>query len=226
VLFAADHNSAAALIEGVFQTRGQIWAMVVPKQSDVADVLTLAEARRLLADGAIELSFAGHRASEAGIVLTALGAYQLPHVLAASARLAERDCPHRVVYMLEPGRFRAPRSDIEARHAAAPALVDALYPADADVRVFLTHTRPEPLLGVLGPLHTGRRTAALGYVAEGGTLDVEGLLFVNGCTWAHVLRALARIHDTEPARYLTEREREALEGRRHPAGVVIPLPRD
>lgn len=46
-------------------------------------------------------------------------------------------------------------------------------------RLFVTHTRPEPVLGVLGPLHTGPRTSGLGYVNQGGTLSTPGMLFVN-----------------------------------------------
>ena len=39
------------------------------------------------------------------------------------------------------------------------------------------------MLGVLAPLVTGASTVALGYANAGGTLDVDGLLFVNRCSW-------------------------------------------
>jgi phosphoketolase len=225
VLFAADHNVAAALIEGVFQTRGQIWSLVVPKGEALGDVFSLAEGRSLLAAGAAELEFAGHRRSEAQAVLSAAGAYQLREVLVASDRLRERDVPHRVVYLLEPGRFRAPRTDAEAEHRAAPALVESLYPAANPQRVFLVHTRPEPMLGILFPLATPQ-TAALGFISRGGTLSVDGLLFVNRSTWAHVLQVLARVQGVEERRYLTGEESEALAGRRSPMGPIVPAGRE
>ncbi len=221
VLFPADANGAAALMEAVYQTRGQLWAIVAPKQ-DVADLFTLAESRRMLAEGALEVTFAGHRAAEADALLVALGAYQLAEVLRASRRLAERDFPHRVIYVLEPGRLRRPRSARETAHAASPALVDSLFPDAAPHRVFVTHTRPEPLLGLLAPLVTGRRTTALGYVSHGGTLDVPGLLFLNRSTYAHALEALARVRGSDPAQWLEPAELDALAGRRSPHGVLIP----
>jgi phosphoketolase len=176
----------------------------------------------LLSEGAIELTFASHRPNDATVGLTAIGAYQLREVLIASARLTERNVPHRVVYMLEPGRFRAPRSDGERGHGVPPQVVADLYRPTLAVRLFVTHTRPEPLLGLLAPLNTGPGTAALGYIGHGGTADVEGLLFLNRCTWAHVLLTLARLEGRNSGDYLMEAELAALEGRCNPRGVVIP----
>ena len=51
-----------------------------------------------------------------------------------------------------------------------------LSPGESPYRVFVAHCRPEPMLGVLSPLHTGRRTAGLGYVSRGGTLTMDGVL--------------------------------------------------
>jgi hypothetical protein len=178
----------------------------------------LEESRRLLIDGAIEVPFAGHRPEEADSILVSVGAYQLTQVLLASRRLAERDIPHRLVYMLEPGRFRQPRSEREAAHQVPPEQIQTLFPESAPFRVFVAHTRPELLLGVLAPLHTGASTAGLGYVSHGGTLTVEGLLYVNRCTWAHVLQSLARLRSVEETVYLTREEFEALHGRRSPMG--------
>ncbi len=89
-------------------------------------------------------------------------------------------------------------------------------------RLFLSHTRPEALLGVLAPLHTGRSTVGLGYAARGGTLSPPGLLFVNRATWAHCLEAVARLLDLGREALLTSDELAALDGRRSPHGVVIP----
>jgi phosphoketolase len=179
VLFPADHNTAAVVMRAVYQTWGQVWTLVVPKGGDVPDLFTAADAERLLADGAVALEWAGHRTGAARVLLTAIGAYQLGEVLRASRRLAERDVPHGVVYMLEPGRFREARGEREAGHQAPDAVRARLYPDAVPARVFLTHTRPETVLGVLKPLVTGPATVALGYTNHGGTLSVGGLLFVN-----------------------------------------------
>jgi phosphoketolase len=222
VLFVPDYNTAAAVMRGVYQTQGQIWTLVVPKYDAVVDLFTPEEAARLLEQGALRLDWAGHRSAEQRVVLTALGAYQLEHVVRASLRLAERDVPHSVVYILEPGRFRAPRSEGERAHVAPVAFRDELYPESVPQRVFVTHTRPEPLLGTLQPLHTGReRTVALGFAGQGGTLTVAGMLFVNRCTWAHILAAVAGVLGLPREDLLTPEEAAALDGRASPEGVVV-----
>src|SRR5207237_1367924 len=147
VLFPADFNTAAAVMRGVYQTQGQIWTIVVSKGDSVPDLFTQEEADRLLRDGAIGLDWLGHHPHEARIVLTAIGAYQLVEISKASARLTEHSIAHSVVYMLEPGRFRTPRGARETAHAASSDLASVLYPASVEARLFLTHTRPEPLLG-------------------------------------------------------------------------------
>jgi phosphoketolase len=220
VLFPADHNTAAAVIRAVYQTQGQVWTLVVAK-GEVPDLFTAADAERLLADGALALEWAGHRTDAARVLLTAIGAYQLGEVLRASRRLAERDVPHAVVYMLEPGRFREARGERETAHQAPEAVRARLYPDAVPARVFLTHTRPEPTLGVLKPLVTGPATVALGYTNHGGTLSVGGLLFVNRATWAHVLAAVARVTGLARAALLTDGELAALERRAQPAGVIL-----
>jgi phosphoketolase len=219
VLFAADHNSAAALMEAVYRTRGQIWTLVVPKGS-MPDLFSPDEARALLRDGAVDLGWAGHRANEAHVILTAIGGYQLIETLRASRRLAERGLAHTVVYMLEPGRFRSPRSPREASHLAASDLVARLYPPAVTARVFFTHTRPEPLLGALTPLHTGPRTVALGFANQGGTLSVAGMLFVNRATWAHGVDVVASLLNVAREDLLEPEEMAALDGRAAPDGVA------
>ena len=222
VLFVADYNTAAVVTQGVYQTQGQIWTLVVPKMDVVPDLFTPEEAARLLEQGALRLDWAGHEAARQRMVLTAIGAYQLEQALKASLRLADRDVPHSVVYMLEPGRFRVPRSDGERAHAAPADLRAELYPEAVSVRLFVTHTRPEPLLGTLQPLHTGGdRCVALGFVNRGGTLNVGGMLFINRCTWAHILAAAARILDLPREDLLTPEELAALDGRVSPEGVIV-----
>jgi phosphoketolase len=221
VLFPADYNTAAAVMDAVYRSQGQIWTLVVPKAGRIADLFTPEEAAQLLRDGALALSWAGHRSSEARAVLTAVGAYQLEQALRASFRLAERGIAHTVNYMLEPGRFRAPRGPREAAHMVSHAVRSRLYPDSAPTRLFLTHTRPEPLLGVIHPLCTGPLTAGLGFTNHGGTLDTGGMLFVNGATWAHAVERVASLCGIDPATLLTDEEQAALGGRVSPQDVLI-----
>jgi hypothetical protein len=47
VLFLADFNTAAAVVQAVYQTRGQIWTLVVPKAAAIPDLFTADEVRAL-----------------------------------------------------------------------------------------------------------------------------------------------------------------------------------
>jgi phosphoketolase len=221
VLFPADYNSAAAVMDAVYRTRGQIWTLVVPKADSVADVFPAEQAARLLRDGAVRLDSAGHNADRARLVVTAVGAYQLAQALRASRRLAEAGVDHSVVYMVEPSRFRRPRNRREAAHQAPAEVRERLYPASAEARVFIVHTRPEPVLGLLDPAVTGRRAVGLGFTNHGGTFDVEGLLFINRSTWAHVVDATARLLEIPRTKLLSPEEEAALDGRLAPKGVVV-----
>jgi phosphoketolase len=220
VLFPADYNTAVAVMDGVYRSQGQIWTLVVPK-AGLPDLFTAEEAAELLREGALRLAWAGHRTSEARVVLTAVGAYQLEQTLRASFRLAERGVAHAVNYMLEPGRYRAPRGPREAAHTISDDVKSRLYPDTAPARLFLTHTRPEPLLGAIHPLCTGPLTAALGFTNHGGTLDTGGMLFVNGVTWAHAVERVASLLAIDPATLLTREEQAALARRTSPQGILI-----
>ena len=222
VVFPPDFNSAAAVMEQLYRTHGQIWTLVVPKTDVIPDLFDPGEARRLMKDGGLRLEWAGYRREQARIILTAVGAYQLMEVLTASRRLAERQVPHAVVYLLEPGRFREPRSEHEQSHGASPDVTARLYPSDIPARLFVTHTRPETILGVLGPLHTGAATVGLGYTNHGGTLSTQGMAFVNRCSWAHCLRETARLLKLPDVELLSEDERRALDGKRSAHGVILP----
>ena len=222
VLFPADYNTAQAVMRGLYQSHGQIWTLVVPKQPAIAELFTWEESKLLLEQGALRLDWLGHRASESQVVITAIGSYQLEEAIHASNRLRARDVPHSVIYMLEPGRFRVPRNAREEAHQADGGLVSMLFPDSVLARVFMGHTRPEPMLGVLQPLATGRRrTAALGFLNHGGTLTTQGMLFVNRSTWAHALLEVARVLDVERADLLDETELAALDGKASPHGVII-----
>jgi phosphoketolase len=222
VVFVPDFNTAAAVVQEVYQTHGQIWSVVVPKAEVIADLFTPDEARRLFEQGAILLEWAGHDPQRASLVLTAVGAYQLEEVLKASDRLKAKDIAHRVVYMLEPGRFRDPRNASEQKHVVPRERVEQLYPATALHRLFVTHTRPEPLLGVLQPLHTGsENTRALGFIGRGGTLTVSGMLYVNRSTWAHIVAEAARLMEISREAVLTEGEIAAIDGRIQPEHLIL-----
>jgi phosphoketolase len=222
VLFPPDYTTASVMMSCVYQTRGQVWTAVVSKNEAAPDLFTLDEAQTLLRDGAARLDWAGHAPDGQRVVITAVGSYQLEEAVKASNRLRERGIPHTLVYMLEPGRFRTPRSDGEAAHAAEGRLVQDLYPGSVEARVFVTHTRPEPLLGALQPLHTGhRKTKGLGYIGKGGTLTAPGMLFVNRSTWAHIVETVANVLETPREDILSVDELAAIDFKRSPEGVLI-----
>lgn len=222
VMFPADFNTAAAVMEAVYGTRGQIWTLVVPKADSLPDLFTEAEARQLICDGGLRLDWASNDPAAARIALTAIGAYQLGEMLRAARRLTTRGIAHQVNYVLEPGRFRRARSAEEQRHAASPEVMAKLFPAGVRARLFVTHTRPEPILGLLGALHTGAHTSGLGYINQGGTLDTPGMHFVNRCSWAHCAAEAARLLDLPRETVLDWDEIEALDGRASPHGTIIP----
>jgi phosphoketolase len=222
VVFVPDYNTASVVMRGVYQTQAQIWTLVVPKTEVIPDLFTLEEASRLLQEGALRLDWPGSKTSEQRVILTAIGAYQLEEVLKASMRLTDRKVGHSVAYMMEPGRFRLPRSEREKAHAVSSRQMAELYPPSVSARIFVTHTRPEILMGILQPLHTGHeKTAALGYINHGGTLNVPGMLFVNRCTWAHILFEVARVLGISGEDLLTTEEKAALDGRASPEGVIF-----
>jgi phosphoketolase len=219
VIFPADYNTAAASLEKCYGTHGQIWTIVVPK-GKLPQSFTHDEARNLIENAAARVEWLGHKPGSARLILAAVGGYQFVEIAKASARLRERDVPHQVVYIVEPARFRVPRSRLETAHVLSDEKLAELFPATAQYRVFLTHTRPEPVLGIFSRIHTGLHTAGLGFRNDGGTLDVGGMLWVNGCTWAHCLRAAARAMEEGEAAILDPKERRALDGLAEPAAVI------
>jgi phosphoketolase len=222
VIFPADFNTAAAVMERIYQTHGQIWTLVVPKADTVANLFTPDDARRIVNEGGLSIQWTGHGDHQAEVSLVAVGAYQLGEVLRASQRLTQRQVPHSVVYLLEPGRFRLPRNKTEEAHLAPAQVQTALFPENIQLSVLLTHTRPEPLVGLLAPFRRLRAIAGLGYINQGGTYDTSGLLFVNRCSWAHCVAEVARLIDLPQDRVLDELEVKALAGELSPEGIIIP----
>ena len=173
-----------------------------------------------LNDGAVCLRDLGEEAPE--LLLVAVGAYQLGEALGASVRLAERGVRHRVILLLEPGRFRLPRDGREEEYTASKAVVDKLFPPSVKARVFISHTRPEPFCGVVRPLDTGARTSRfLGFCGRGGTLDTNGMLFANRSTWAHVVVAAADVLGRQAEDFLTSAELDAVNGDRAPKDILF-----
>lgn len=221
VVFVPDFNTAWAVMRALYRTRGQYWTLVVPKAESVPVLFTAGEAEALVADGGLHLAWAGHEPDEARVILVAVGAYQLGQVLRAGRRLAERGVRHRVVYLLEPARFQVPRNAREEAHMAPAGVAEQLFPDGVPARVFLTHTRPAIILGLLARFHTGAQTAGLGYANHGGTLTTPGMLFVNRCTWAHCVERAAQLLGEPRAAWLDGRELAALDGLLAPEGILF-----
>lgn len=215
VLFPVDWNSAVAALDRVYSHRGRVATLVVPK-SAVPCRLSPAQARALVDDGAVVCV----PDEDPEVVVAAVGAFQLGEALVASRRLTERGVRHVVTALGEPGRFRLPRDDREADALADDATLAAAFPERAAARVFVSHTRPQVLTGVVRRLDTGPSTTrVLGYVNRGGTFDTPGMLFANRCTWAHVVDAVAETTDRDPGALLDEHERRALAGTGDPEAL-------
>lgn len=216
VVFPADYNSAAAVMEQLFQTKAQIWTVVVPKR-DMPVIFDGETARRLVRDGAVALA----TSKSAKVILTAIGAYQLHQTLKASERLASRGVDHSIVYMLEPRRFAEPKDGDEARVCVPAEVREQFYPSSVKPRVFVTHTRSGRIQGLLQILDTGPHFRALGYRNQGGTLDVAGMVYVNHQSWAHIVATAAQVMGVPREGLLEANEIDALDGKIAPAGVIL-----
>lgn len=214
VLFPADYNSAVASLDSCYHSYGCIFTLIVPK-TNIQDCFTQQQAQQLLAEGGIKVK----APLTPDIILTAIGSYQLQACLRAYQRLTDKGISAQVNYLLEPGRFRDARGRREAAWCVNNAIRQKLYPISP--RVFISHTRPEVIAGVLRPLDTGRKTIFLGYTNHGGTLDTPGMLFVNRLSWAHIIRAVARVMGLALSELLALQEIAALEGRCNPQGILI-----
>ncbi len=219
VLFPADFNSAVASLDACYRTRGKIFTFVIPKSDTIPEVFSKSAAKRLIENGGI--TFDQAKLDHAEIILTAIGAFQMIEMLKAAERLEQRGIKVAVNYLIEPGRFRQPRGRRELAHCAPDALRHDLYPEHIPTRVFICHTHPEIMSGVLRPLDTGKNTVFLGYTNHGGTLDTDGMLFVNRQSWAHIVRVAAHSLYISPTEVLAPEEIDALEGRANPQSVLL-----
>jgi len=212
VLFPVDANSAIEALRCIYAKHAQIGCLITPKRA-VPTVLDGAQAVKSVEQGGVTVA---GTPEQADIQLVAIGAYQLQQALQALSRLAQRGLSGSVSVIVEPGRFRVPRDEIESRFVLEAADIERLFPAKLP-RVIVTHTRPEPMMGILRRIDGGQeRTRILGYRNRGGTLDVAGMLFANGCTWAHILYAASKLLAVAPGTLLDSEEIAAIEGHGDP----------
>ncbi|WP_372986259.1 xylulose 5-phosphate 3-epimerase [Marinobacter sp.] len=222
VIFPADYNSTLAALPSVYTDRGRLTCMVVPKRERPC-VFDASEADILARQGALvvdEDTCAGEP-----LLLIANGAYQLSEAIRACERLRETGTPFRLVYVQEPGRFRQPRDTHEATVCASEFERERLFPHRLKRRVCLTHMRPEVFRGHLHTLFPeAAHTRVLGYINQGGTLNVAGMLFANRCSWGHALAACAQVMEQPPGEWLSSAELAAVEGRGDPSVITRGLP--
>lgn len=218
VLFPADYNSMQALLPEIYSARGQIACVVAPAGPQPV-FLNESQAQQLARDGAIVLD---EYEGDDPLLLVANGSHQLQQMLRAGQRLQEAGVAYRLVYLQEPGRFRAPRDRWELEHVADDALVEELFPQRYRLRVVLTHMRGEVLRGHLWPiLHNVEHNFVLGYRNRGGNFDSLDLQFANRACWGNVLAACARLQGVPRTALLTADEAAALAGKGNP-GVLRP----
>ncbi len=219
VMFPADFNSAMAGLGACYRTHGNIFTFIMPKSETITDIFSKSSAEHLVEQGGI--TFDQAKLDNAEVILTAIGAYQMMETLKAADRLEQRGIKVAVNYLIEPGRFRQPRGRRELLYCASSELRHALFPERISTRVFVCHTHPEIMSGVLRPLDTGNNTVFLGYTNHGGTLDTAGMLFVNRLSWAHIVRVSAHSLHLSPSEVLEVAEIDALEGRVNPQSVFV-----
>lgn len=215
VLFPIDANSAMAALRSVYEGRGQVACLIVSKR-DMPSRLDGKAASRFLVDGAAHID---GETTGAELQFVTIGAYQLEEALKAAHRLKIHGRRVVVTAICEPGRFRIPRDPIEAAFTTSDPQIAALFPSNLP-RLIVTHTRPEPMLGLLRRLDSGpERTAARGYISRGGTLDVAGMLFANRCSWAHLIDAAIPLAGWSRGELFSPAERDTIDGRGRPADL-------
>ena len=216
VMFPVDANSAAEALRTVYRGHGEIACLVTPKRK-IPNLMSEPEAAEAVHTGAAHIAGS---VEDARVQLLAIGAYQLHQALTAYKRLSQRGVPSCVTVILEPARFRTGRDRLETEFTASDAILQALFPSGMP-RVLLSHTRPEPMTGLLRRIDGGPdQFKALGYVSRGGTLDVFGMLFANRCTWAHAVSAAMDLLQAPPDDFLSHSERKAINGTGDPAVLI------
>jgi phosphoketolase len=186
VVYPVDANSALACLNACYGTQGQMWVITAPKLKQPAQ-LNKAQALKLIQDGALALT------ESKQVQLVAIGAYQLQVCQKVSELLASQRISSGITCLFEPGRFRAARDEYEAQHQTPATIRQQIFPDDTQLRVFVCHTRPEPILGVCRHLDLGPdQTLAFGYTNHGGTFDTKGLLRANDSDPESIVQAIQR----------------------------------
>lgn len=211
VMFPPDAVTAVEALRQIYGSRGVIGCVITAKLPTPA-IFSIAEADSAFATGAIRVD----EDADPEVQLVAMGAYQLVEARRAAARLRDRGRRVRVTCIVEPGRLRIPRDEFEAAFVLGDEALRELFPPGLP-RVLVTHTRPEPLVGVLRRIDEGpARLRGHGYISRGGTLDSAGMLFANGCTWAHLVASAAQLLGVTADRLLEPAEADAVAGRGDP----------
>ena len=217
VIFPADSSSAVEAMRQCYQTNGKIYTMVVPK-GKVPNQLDSVQAKQLAKYGALRLI----GTSDEEIQLIAIGAYQLREAKKIAERLDQFEHKFSLIYISEPGKFREARDSRELdfiNQSLSNGSIVNIF-GTPKFRLLLCHGRPESFLGVLRPLDLGsNHTKAIGYINQGGTLDTEGMLFANRCTWAHGLSKLGSMMSSK-VRLLTDKEFAAVQGHGNPYDII------
>ncbi len=211
VLFPCDANTTIAQLANLYQQRGRIATMVVAK-SQLPIVCDAEQAQLAAQQGAVTL----RHDLGAEIQFLAIGAYQLQAAQRAAERLRQCGVAVSVVAIVEPSRLRQARDAMEANYVLNDDELSLLIP-EVENRIFVCHTRPEVMTGVLRRLDTGpKQSVFVGYHNRGGTLDVFGMLYANRCTWAHLLVQTAQLLNQHAQAWLTVEEWQAAQGEIQP----------
>ena len=175
VYFPIDANTSKAILINLYKTRGKIAAMVASKKA--LPVVTTGDEAATAANNGV---FIAIKEPNADIQLIAIGGYQLQSCLKAAKLLQRESVKCEVVALLEPGRFRVPRDETEAEYCHDKVMIDLII-APAPLRIVVSHTGEEVITGVLRRLDLGtEKTTFMGYKNQGGTLNLDGMLKVNG----------------------------------------------
>ncbi len=223
ILFIADYNNAIACLEKVYQTKGQVWTIIVSKNF-TSLFFNQKQSKQLINDGAIVVSKAGYNKEKAKIAILVIGSYQLQEAFKASKKLQDKKIAHIISYISQPGKFRNPRNIGEQNNLAKKSVLQKILPKNIDHILIISHTRPEIILGILQPLWQNKKSVkAIGFINNGGTLGIDDMLYINKCSWAHILQNVANIIDIKSDDLLTKKEQLALRGKLSPDGVITKL---
>lgn len=219
VLFPVDAATAVAALHSVYASRGVIGTIVAPKQ-DMPQWFDAGQAAQAMQQGFLAVH---PLSAQTQVQLVAIGAYQLQECLRAAEILGDKGCQAQVLVVVEPGRLRQPRDRVEAGFVLPDEVLAEAFPPGL-ARVIVSHSRPEPMMGALRRLDSGpQKTLAAGYINRGGTFDVEGMLFANRCSWAHIVQKAVTLLGDDPSNYLSQPVRAALQGRGNPAEIYPSL---